>query len=98
MSHEHGHSHEVPHEHAPGECRDLLGGLADYLDGDSQTSMCAELKRHMEGCSNCRVVVNTASRTVQLFRGEEPIELSPEFHARLHGSLREAWMRKFGKC
>ena len=48
--------------------------LADYLDGDSQTSMCAELRRHMEGCNNCRVVVNTAARTVQLFRGEEPID------------------------
>lgn len=85
-------SHDASHE-----CQELLQGLADHLDGETQSRMCQELRRHMDGCPNCRLVVDTAQRTVQLFRGEEPIELSQDFHQRLHASLRDAWKRKFAK-
>jgi hypothetical protein len=87
----------MSHEESTHECQELLQGLADHLDGKTRSRMCQELRRHMEGCPNCRLVVNTAERTVQLFRGEEPIELSQDFQERLHLSLKDAWARKFAK-
>ncbi|MCB9496681.1 MAG: zf-HC2 domain-containing protein [Fibrobacteria bacterium] len=76
------------------DCTDLLGALGDYLDGDEQTTMCQELKKHMAGCAKCRLVVDTARRTVELYRGEELVEFPTDFRQRLHGNLKDAWMRR----
>lgn len=76
------------------DCKDMLGGLSDYLDGNEQTTMCAELRRHMEGCEKCRLVVDSARRTIQLYRGDDLVEFPVEFKNRLHDSLRDAWSRR----
>jgi predicted anti-sigma-YlaC factor YlaD len=78
------------------DCSDLLGALSDYLDGDERSAMCRELVRHMEGCDKCRLVVDSAKKTIQLYRGEELLECPPEVKARLHGTLRSAWARRSG--
>ena len=52
-----------------GGCRELLGSLSDYVDGAADAVLCAEIERHLEGCDNCRVVVDTLGRTVSLYRG-----------------------------
>jgi anti-sigma factor RsiW len=56
-------------------CRDHLGALSDYLDGDLQPELCAEIERHLAECGNCRVVVDTLRKTVLLYRayGHEEI-------------------------
>lgn len=73
------------------DCSDLLGALSEYLDGNEQSAMCAELKQHMLSCDKCRVVVDSAKRTIELYRGTEPVEFPESFRDRLHGSLAEAW-------
>ena len=76
------------------DCKDLLGGISDYLDGSASEALCEEIRRHMEGCANCRVVVDSTRRTISLYKGDDLVqELTPDFQARLHGSLREAWKR-----
>ena len=50
------------------ECRHMLGYLSDYVDGDLGQSMCAEIERHLSGCRNCRVVVDTLRKTVMLYQ------------------------------
>jgi predicted anti-sigma-YlaC factor YlaD len=78
------------------DCKDMLGGLSDYLDGNEQTAMCAELRRHMEGCDKCRLVVDSARRTIQLYKGDDLVEFPVEFKNRLHDTLRDAWNRRSG--
>lgn len=46
----------------------LLEGLSEYLDGDASPKLCAEIERHLAGCTNCRVTVETLSKTVLLYR------------------------------
>ena len=48
------------------ECRHLLGQLADYVDGEASQALCQEIERHLSGCENCRVVVDTLRKTVTL--------------------------------
>jgi predicted anti-sigma-YlaC factor YlaD len=36
-------------------CRDMLGDLSDYLDGQASDDICAEIERHMAGCEDCRI-------------------------------------------
>lgn len=49
-------------------CEHLLGSLSAYLDGELEEQLCAELERHLEGCENCQVVVDTLRRTVSLYK------------------------------
>ncbi len=56
------------------DCQQWLGQLSDYVDGDLAEGMCQEIRRHMQDCQNCRVVVDTLRKTVSLYRvqGQEP--------------------------
>jgi adenosine deaminase len=53
---------EAEHEH----CRYLLGSLSDYIDATLEGEICAEIERHLDGCENCRVVVDTLRKTVSI--------------------------------
>jgi anti-sigma factor RsiW len=57
------------------ECQHLLGQLSDYVDGELERTMCEEIERHLAGCQNCRVVVDTLSKTVALYQtqGQTPV-------------------------
>lgn len=75
-------------------CRELLEGISDYVDGSASEELCEEIRRHMEGCDNCRVVVDSTRRTIQFYKGDHLLEELPaEFERKLHGSLREAWAK-----
>ncbi len=56
-------------------CRDMLGNLSDYINGDLEAELCAEIEQHVAGCNNCRIVVDTLKRTVTLYHdhGHEPL-------------------------
>jgi anti-sigma factor RsiW len=69
-------------------CKEMLGSLSDYIDGDLEAQLCAEIEQHMAGCGNCRVVVDTLSKTVSLYReyGHEPVP--PDAKDRLYAVLK----------
>jgi anti-sigma factor RsiW len=49
-------------------CRHLLDSLSSYVDGELSPELCAELERHLSGCENCRIVVDSLRKTVYLYR------------------------------
>ena len=49
------------------ECKHLLASLSEYVDGNLNEDLCAEIERHLEGCDDCKVVVNTLRKTVDLY-------------------------------
>jgi anti-sigma factor (TIGR02949 family) len=74
------------HEHA--ECRKLLGSLGDYIDGEASQELCLEIERHVAGCQNCRVVVDTLRKTISLYRTSSEAEGMPvEVRERLYRTL-----------
>ena len=77
---------EHPHEHNP-ECRRLLASLSDYVDGLLDDALCREIEAHMAGCDNCRIVVNTLAKTVDLYRATPTPDLPAEIAQRLYSSL-----------
>jgi predicted anti-sigma-YlaC factor YlaD len=54
------------HVHTP-QCRQLLGSLSDYIDGELQAQLCAEIEAHLKDCEDCRIVVDTLRKTVELY-------------------------------
>lgn len=63
------------HEHQ--SCKQILGELSDYVDGILSPELCAELEEHLAGCENCRIVVNTLQRTIEIYRETSPVEELP---------------------
>jgi anti-sigma factor (TIGR02949 family) len=58
------HNHE--------NCEQLLGSLSEYIDGELTPELCEEIEKHLSGCDDCRVVLNTTKRTIDLVHA--PIE------------------------
>ena len=65
-------------------CRNLLASLSDYVDGELGEELCAEIERHMAGCENCQIVVDTLRKTIYLYRtaSSQP-EIDPDVRKRL---------------
>jgi len=47
-------------------CKSLLGSLSDYVDGELGMELCREIEKHIAECENCRIVVDTTRKTVDL--------------------------------
>jgi anti-sigma factor RsiW len=57
-------------DHEP--CQELLGSLSDYLDGELDARLCAELESHLSTCPDCRIVMDTLRKTILLVREAAP--------------------------
>lgn len=78
-------------KHTP-ECQAMLAQLGDYIDGELERSLCAEIEQHLADCDDCRVLVDTTRKTVLLYRqqGQQgPVELPAEITSRLWQRLAE---------
>lgn len=69
-------------------CEETLGTLSDYLDGELDPALCAEIERHMAGCGDCRIMVDTLRKTIILYRTYGHQEVPEEAKARLYATLR----------
>jgi anti-sigma factor (TIGR02949 family) len=59
----------MPNNH-PG-CAGLLDSLSDYIDGQASQELCAELERHLAECEDCRILVDTTRRTIELYHARQ---------------------------
>jgi predicted anti-sigma-YlaC factor YlaD len=71
------------HTHSP-TCKHLLGSISGYIDGDLPPEVCALLEEHLKGCRNCRVVVDSLKKTVELYHQTAgPADLPSDVRERL---------------
>jgi anti-sigma factor RsiW len=75
-------------EHDHSTCQDILGQISDYLDGELEVALCAELEAHLAGCPNCRVMVDTVRKTITLYHSQAPAELPSGMEDRLYKVLK----------
>ncbi len=75
-------------EHVHSNCESLLGSLSEYIDGELSPELCQEIEKHLAGCENCRVVLNTTKRTIDLVQAPaEKSDLPNEVRERLFKRL-----------
>jgi len=74
------------HHHA--DCQELLGQLSDYVDGELEATLCAELETHLAGCPNCRIMVDTLRKTITLYQTHAASDLPPDVEKRLYKVLK----------
>jgi predicted anti-sigma-YlaC factor YlaD len=60
------------------ECQRLIGELSNLIDGTISPELCAELEAHLKECKNCRIVVDTTKKTIELYHRDEASVEVPE--------------------
>ena len=70
-------------------CRDIVGLLADYLDGSLDPATARRLQTHLEGCAPCVAFVNTYKGTVKAARQLKETDIPSELKDRLVSFLRQ---------
>ena len=77
----------MTHHHHSAACAALLDQLHDYIDGELEAALCAEIEEHLAGCDDCRVLVDTTQKTITLYHRQTPVELPEGAIARLQQAL-----------
>ncbi len=70
------------------DCQHNMIRIHAYIDKALDKTQCLELESHIAGCENCRILVNTLKKTIQLVQmdGQE-IQLSVDARNRLLSQL-----------
>ena len=68
-------------------CRSIIKELANYLDEALDPVLKTSIEKHLEGCEDCRVVVDTTKKTIQIYCNSEPAPLPEETKTRLRDAL-----------
>jgi anti-sigma factor RsiW len=72
-------------------CRDVLGDLSGYLDGELSAERVAALQAHLSGCDRCARFGGTVARVLAQLRDglTVPSALPDDTAARLHARVAE---------
>ncbi len=68
-------------------CTDFLSKLTDYFDGRIDEALMTEVKQHIAECHHCEVVLDSTTKTINIYRDSELFEFSPELRERLHTKI-----------
>ena len=74
-------------DHLHQDCKALLGSLSEYIDGELPPELCQEIEKHLDGCENCRVVLNTTRRTIDLVHAPMNQDVPADVRERLFKRL-----------
>jgi hypothetical protein len=76
----------IRHDHK--NCQKLLGSLSDYVDGELGEELCSMIETHMMDCEDCRIVVDTLRKTVDIYHMTSEVETLPgDIKERLYKTL-----------
>jgi anti-sigma factor (TIGR02949 family) len=59
-------------------CKEFVDTISSYVDGDLSEELCAELDKHLSECDNCRIVVNTLKKTIDIYHQQAEREKVPD--------------------
>ena len=78
-------------------CKKLILELSDYLDNELDLALRRELEEHMGRCPECRVIIDTTRKTIEVYRGCDPYPLPESLHHRLQQAIRKHYKKTFGE-
>lgn len=74
-------------------CHELMTQISAYIDAELEAHLCAELEQHLANCVDCRIILNTTQKTIELYRRHYrlgSVVLSPAIESRLRQALADA--------
>ena len=76
------------------KCKDVIREISEYLDGQLDATVLAELERHLGHCEDCKLIVDTTKKTIEVFCNSQPAPLDPSVRQRLHSALQQRLQRR----
>lgn len=70
-------------------CKHVIRSLCEFLDGELAPDLARELERHLVRCEDCKVVVDTTRKTIEVYCNTEPLPLPDDVRERLERVLAE---------
>ncbi len=72
-------------------CDDVFRMLSDYVDEDLKQAVCLEIEKHLEGCPDCTLQVDSVKQTIRVYREASSREEMPvDIMIRLQDVLKRA--------
>jgi hypothetical protein len=68
-------------------CTDFLAKLTDFFDGTVPQNLMAEVQQHISECKHCEVVLDSTTKTINIYRDHELYDFSPELQERIHSTV-----------
>lgn len=68
-------------------CTDFLAKLTDYFDGRAEPELLAEVEHHISECKHCEVVLDSTTKTINIYRDHEIYDFPPELERRLQSAI-----------
>jgi anti-sigma factor RsiW len=68
-------------------CRGLIREISAYLDGELGPELLADIEIHLERCKDCRLIVDTTRKTIEIYYSAQPLPLPTDVRQRLHQAL-----------
>ena len=68
-------------------CTDFLARLTDFFDGTVPSELVAEVEKHIAECKHYKVVLDSTTKTINIYRNQEFYDFSPELEERLHTTI-----------
>lgn len=75
-------------------CLNVVKELSSYLEEDLDPTLRSSIERHLSDCEDCRLVVDTTKKTIQIFCNAEPAPLPPDTRERLRQALEKRLRRQ----
>jgi predicted anti-sigma-YlaC factor YlaD len=75
-------------------CRGVVIEISEYLDGELDPALKIELELHISNCKDCRLVVDTTRKTIEIFCNSDPVALPVDVRHRLHEALAKRLERR----
>ena len=79
------------------DCKKMLSELSDYIDGELADELCAELEKHMADCENCRIMLDSLTKTVRIYCDDKEEKLPDSIMFSLRKSLEKKWSDSTGE-
>lgn len=71
------------------KCKTLVLELTDYLDGELDPGLKEELELHLLKCKDCRLIVNTTKKTIEIYCNSDAAPLPEDARHRLQQAIKQ---------
>lgn len=75
-------------------CRGLIQEISAYLDGELGPELLADIEIHLERCKDCRLIVDTTRKTIEIYYSTQLVPLPTDVRERLHQALAKRLSRR----
>lgn len=76
------------------DCKRMLSELSDYIDGELADELCEQLEEHLKGCENCRIMLDSLTKTVRIYCEGKEKSLPDAVRSSLRNALERKWGEK----